>query len=122
MKRGVIIIADNVVNIPDIPIWMSQAEMADMFGVFGYYIQKAIKSIYKDNVLLELETKRCIIMDRMTSMDVYSLEIIIAVSFKIASGNASIFRKYLINQLQLKNSDKFMYLNLSGFRKDTPYN
>ena len=122
MKRGVIIIADNVVNIPDVPIWMSQAEMADMFGVFGYYIQKAIKSIYKDNVLLEPETKRCIIMDRMTSMDVYSLEIIIAVSFKIMSDNAGIFRKYLINQLQLKNSNKIMYMNLSGFRKDTPYN
>ena len=120
MKRGVITITDNVVNIPDVTIWMSQAEMADMFGVFGYYVQKAIKSIYKDNVLSEQETKRCIIMNRLTSMDVYSLEIIIAVSFKIMSNNAGIFRKYL--SYQLKNSNKFMYLDLSGFRKDTPYN
>lgn len=119
MKRGIITITDNVVNIPDVPIWMSQAEMADMFGVFGYYIQKAIKAIYKDNVLSELETKRCIVIDRLTSMDVYSLEIIIAVSFKTVSFNAGIFRKYLISQLQLKKTRNFMYLNLSGFCKDT---
>ena len=94
MKRGIITITDNVVYIPDVPIWMSQAEMADLFGVFGYY---------KDSALSELETMRCIKIDRRTSMDVYSLEMVIALSYRINSIKADIFRKYLAGRLQSKN-------------------
>lgn len=102
MKRGIITITDNVVYIPDVPIWMSQAEMADLFGVFGYYIRKAVKNIYKDSALSELETMRCIKIDRRTSMDVYSLEMVIVLSYRINSIKADIFRKYLAGRLQSK--------------------
>ena len=64
MIRGIITITDNVVKIPNVPIWMSQADMDAKFGVFGYYIRKAVKNIYKDSVLSELETMRCIKMRR----------------------------------------------------------
>lgn len=121
MKRGIITITDNVVYIPDVPIWMSQAEMADLFGVFGYYIRKAVKNIYKDSALSELETMRCIKIDRRTSMDVYSLEMVIALSYRINSIKADIFRKYLAGRLQSKNNGKFMYITLSDFRKDKVY-
>lgn len=121
MKRGIITITDNVVYIPDVPIWMSQAEMADLFGVFGYYIRKAVKNIYKDSALSELETMRCIKIDRRTSMDVYSLEMVIALSYRINSIKADIFRKYLAGRLQSKNNGKFMCIPLSDFRKDKVY-
>lgn len=121
MKRGIITITDNVVYIPDVPIWMSQAEMADLFGVFGYYIRKAVKNIYKDSALSELETMRCIKIDRRTSMDVYSLEMVIALSYRINSIKADIFRKYLAGRLQSKNNGKFMRITLSDFRKDKVY-
>lgn len=118
MKRGIITITDYLVNIPDVPIWMSQAEMADMFGVFGYYIRKAVKNIYKDSVLSELETMLCIKIDIRTSMDVYSLEMVIALSYRINSIKADIFRKYLSSRLQSKNKGKFMYITFSDFCKD----
>ena len=121
MKRGIITITDNVVYIPDVPIWMSQAEMADLFGVFGYYIRKAVKNIYKDSALSELETMRCIKIDRRTSMDVYSLEMVIALSYRINSIKADIFRKYLAGRLQSTNNGKFMCITLSDFRKDKVY-
>lgn len=121
MKRGIITITDNVVYIPDVPIWMSQAEMADLFGVFGYYIRKAVKNIYKDSALSELETMRCIKIDRRTSMDVYSLEMVIALSYRINSIKADIFRKYLAGRLQSKNNGKFMCITFSDFRKDKVY-
>ena len=121
MKRGIITITDNVVYIPDVPIWMSQAEMADLFGVFGYYIREAVKNIYKDSALSELETMRCIKIDRRTSMDVYSLEMVIALSYRINSIKADIFRKYLAGRLQSKNNGKFMCITLSDFRKDKVY-
>ena len=121
MKRGIITITDNVVYIPDVPIWMSQAEMADLFGVFGYYIRKAVKNIYKDSALSELETMRCIKIDRRTSMDVYSLEMVIALSYRINSIKADIFRKYLAGRLQSKNNGTFMCITLSDFRKDKVY-
>ena len=50
--------------------------------------------------LSELETMRCIKIDMRTSMDVYSLEMVIDLSYRVNSIKADIFRKYLASRLQ----------------------
>lgn len=61
MERGIITISENgTVSMPTIPVWMTQYEMADAFGVFGCEIRKAIRAIYKNEELLESETMRYI--------------------------------------------------------------
>ena len=46
MKRGIITISENgVVGVSIAPVWMTQFEIADLFGVFSCDIRKAIHAI-----------------------------------------------------------------------------
>ena len=59
MNRGIITISEaGVTTMPTAPIWMTQFEMADLFGVFSYDIRKMIRSIYKNKELVEADTMK----------------------------------------------------------------
>ena len=100
MKRGVIKITGNGdVNIPDIPVWMTLQETADLFGVSCLDIRKVVRSIYKEGVLSESDTMRYVKVNRRISMDLYSLELVIAVSFRTGSSKSRLFREWILNKL-----------------------
>ena len=100
MERGIITITENgAVAMPTAPVWMTQQEMSDAFNVFGCYIRKAVHAIYKNGELLESETKRYIKQDNGINYDVYSLEMIIAIAFKICSKETLLFRRFVINEI-----------------------
>lgn len=103
MKRGIITINNGVVGIPTAPVWMMQEEIADMFNVYGRDIRRAINAVYKDGALTESETLRYIRLDERRSIDAYSIEMIIAIAFRINSKETFAFRRYIINRLYLKN-------------------
>ena len=103
MRRGIIIINNGVVSIPTAPVWMMQEEIADLFNVYGRDIRRAINAIYKDGVLSEAETMRYIKLNELRSIDAYSIEVIIAIAFRINSKETNAFRQYIINRLYLKN-------------------
>ena len=104
MERGIITITENgLVAIPTAPVWMTQQEMSDAFNVFGCDIRKAIHSIYKNMELLESETKRYIKQDNGINYDVYSLEMVIAVSFKLRSRESVAFRRFIMGKLYAAN-------------------
>ena len=116
MKRGIITIDNGVVGIPTAPVWMMQEEIADMFNVYGRDIRRAINAVYKDGALTESETLRYIRLDERRSIDAYSIEMIIAIAFRINSKETFAFRRYIINRLYLKN-DCNIVLFANGFRK-----
>ena len=93
MKRGIITINNGVVGISTAPVWMVQEEIADLFNVYGRDVRKAINVIYKDGVLSETETMRYIKLNELRSIDAYSIEVIIAIAFKINSRQSEIFRR-----------------------------
>ena len=103
MKRGIITINNGMVGIPTAPVWMMQEEFADLFNVYGRDIRSAINAIYNDGVLSQFETMRYIRLDDRRSIDAYSIEVIIAIAFKINSRQSEIFRRYMINRLCKKN-------------------
>ena len=103
MKRGIITINNGVVDIPTAPVWMMQEEIADLFNVYGRDVRKAINVIYKDGVLSEAETMRYIKLNELRSIYAYSIEVIIAIAFKINSRQSEIFRRYMMNRLCKKN-------------------
>ena len=104
MERGIITITENgAVAMPTAPVWMTQQEMSDAFNVFGCDIRKAIHSIYKNMELLESETKRYIKQDNGINYDVYSLEMVIAVSFKLRSRESVAFRRFIMGRLTMNN-------------------
>ena len=76
MDRGIITISEaGMVTIPTAPVWMTQFEIADLFGVFSCDIRKAIHAIYRNKELNECDTIKYIKQPDGISYDVYNLEI-----------------------------------------------
>lgn len=52
MSREIITISKmGAVTVPTAPVWMTQFEIADLFGVFSCNIRKMIQAIYKNKEL-----------------------------------------------------------------------
>ena len=114
MERGIITITENgAVAMPTAPVWMTQQEMSDAFNVFGCHIRKAVHAIYKNGELLESETKRYVRQDNGINYDVYSLEMVIAVSFKLRSRESMAFRRFIMGKLYATNRKEPLYLFFS---------
>ena len=100
MSRGIITISETgVVIMPTAPIWMTQFEIADLFGMFPCDVRKAIRSIYKNKELNELGTMKYLKQPDGISYDVYNIEVIIAVAFRICSKESVLFRRFIINEI-----------------------
>ena len=114
MKRGIITITENgAVTMPTAPVWMTQQEMSDAFNVFGCYIRKAIAAIYKNNELSEEETVRHVRQNDRICYDVYSLEMVIAVAFRLRSREAMAFRRFIMDKLCSFNRGNSIHLFFS---------
>ncbi len=106
MERGVITISETgAVTIPTVPVWMTQFEIADLFGVFSCDVRKAIRSIYKDKELNEVETMKYVKQANGISYDVYSLEMVIAVAFRICSKGSIAFRRFVMDRICARRKD-----------------
>ena len=109
MERGIITISKNgVVGIPSAPVWMTQFEIADLFGVFSCVVRKAIQSIYKNKELNEVETQKYIRQTDGISYDVYNLEMVVAVAFRICSRERFVINKICATK---KESPRTLFLS-----------
>lgn len=107
MERGIITITENgAVTMSTAPVWMTQQEMSDAFNVFGCHIRKAVHAIYKNMELLEEETVRHVRQDGRIRYNVYSLEMVIAVAFRLRSREAMTFRKFIVERLYTASREK----------------
>lgn len=114
MERGIITISENgTVIMPTVPVWMTQQEISDVFNVFGCYVRKAVQTIYKNKELLEEDTVRHVRQDGRICYDVYSLEMVIAVAFRLRSREAMAFRKFVIEKLYTVSREKSVNLFFS---------
>ncbi len=87
------------ITIPTTTIWMTKFEIADLFGVFSCDIRKAIRAIYKNKELVETDTMKYVKQPDGISYDVYNLEMVIAIAFKICSKESIQFRRFVINEI-----------------------
>ena len=100
MSRGIITISETgVVTIPTAPVWMTKFEIADLFGVFSCDVRKAIHTIYKNKELNEFDTIKYVRQSDGISYDIYNIEVIIAVAFRICSKESVLFRRFIINEI-----------------------
>lgn len=100
MERGIITISKSgVVSMPTAPAWMTQFEIADLFGVFSCDVRKEIHAIYKNKELNEADTMKYVRQPDGISYDVYSLEMVIAITFRICSKESMLFRQFVIGKL-----------------------
>ena len=115
------------VNMKDETVWLSQQQMAQLFGKDRKTITRHIQNIYKDG---ELEEKQvCSFFEHTAkkkkkyNIQFYNLDMVISVGYRVKSKNGIIFRKwankvlkdymikgYVINQKRLDYLEKTVKL------------
>lgn len=104
MNRGVITISESgTVSMPTDTVWMTMQEIADMYNVFGCYVRKAV---FKDGILKEQGVRRHVRKNDRISYDVYSLELVIAVAFRIDSIESRAFREFIMQAIIKKQTSR----------------
>lgn len=102
MKREIITIGGNgEIHIPATRVWMSACEIADLLGAFSGKVSAQIKAIFKEGLLMETEAMRTIHSEQ-GFIDLYSIEMITMLSFRIATPQAKTLRRWIIGRLSEK--------------------
>ena len=96
MKRDIIIIEDKTVSVTGNDVCMTAGEIAGLFHTGVPTVNAAIKTILKADVLSDYEVCRYIQLENGLYADVYSLEIIIPVAFRLNTYYTHVFRTWLV--------------------------
>ncbi len=122
MKRNIIEITEHgTVTIPNEIVWMSEEELVSLFGVIAPSVRAAIKTVYKNEILKEYEVQRYIRISDKISVDVYSLEMVIALAFRIRSYGAEQVRKAIFERLYLRKEKTSIFFSLCNSIKSSEY-
>ena len=89
MKRDTIIIEDKAVSVTGNDVWMTATVPA---------VNAAIRAVRKSDVLNDYEVCRYMQLENGLHADVYALEIIIPVAFRVNTYNTHLFRTWLVGK------------------------
>ena len=93
-------------------IWMNTNELIGLFGIMYPTLKANIKAIYKNGILDECEVQRCIKLYNGISIDVYTLPMIIALSFRLNTLGAYKVRECVMNKLTAMPGNGILFLNV----------
>ena len=98
---------------------MSKWEVGDFSNVTAPTIRAGIKTLCKNGILNECEIRHTIRLSDKCSMEVYSLETIIALAFRIGTYSAKQVRNAVLERLYLRKEKTsiFFSLNTNGIAK-----
>ena len=96
---------------------MTEWEICELFGVIAPTVRAGIKALCKSGVLSVYDIRRIIRISDRYSAEVYNLETIAALAFRIESFGASKVRKVLVERImhgRKDNSMIFLSLNVGS--------
>lgn len=93
-------------------ILMSTNELIELFGITYPTLKANIKTIYKRGILNEHEVQRYIKISNGNNIDVYTLPLIVALSFRLDTLGAYRIREYVINRLTANLRSGILLLNV----------
>lgn len=79
-------------------VWLTQAQIADLFGAFTAAVNANIRAILKSGVLYEDHVVRRTRYRNGNIVERYSLEMITALAFRLKSENAEVFRRWIVER------------------------
>lgn len=80
-------------------VWMSEPELVELFCVSAPTIRAKIKAIYKDGVIQEYIAKKSLRQENENGLEIYSLEMVVALTFRFHSHGAAKLREYILRTL-----------------------
>ena len=108
MKREKITISENgIITLPSNPtetIWMRDFEIAELFEVMLPTIKSNIRAILKSRVVRADLQHGGVVYGNHILPDYFSLDMIMALAFRINSPNAKLFREYILSKLYTVNT------------------
>ena len=81
-------------------IAMTEYEIAELFGVITPTVRAAIKAVYRSGVIREEDAKQYLHRANGNIIEVYNIEMIFALAFRIDSFGANKVREYLFRTLR----------------------
>ena len=117
MKRETIVMDEyGKVTVPTnmADVWMSEAELLELFGVIAPTLRAAIKAVYKSGVLKPYEAERDIKLPNGYGMDVYALPMVVALAFRIGTSNAESVRNALLERLCLRKEKQVLLVSMGN--------
>ena len=120
MKREIITIDEyGRLNIPTdtVSVWMTEAEIVELFGTTARVVHTAIKTIFKENVLHGYEVCRYVRLENGNGADVYNTEVVVALAFRIRSQGAARLREYILRTLGAANKRPAINILMACTRK-----
>lgn len=97
MKREIIKIENGVVSVQKSGnIRMTQHEIATLFGVYVQTVNAAIKVILKSGIIRSDTSCPAMVSGNTVLPDVYGLEMVTALAFRIHSKNAQVLREWIL--------------------------
>ena len=79
-------------------VWLTQSQIADLFGVFSAAVSTNIRAILKSGVLHEDRVIRRTRCRNGNIIERYNLEMITALAFLLKSENAEVFRRWIVER------------------------
>ncbi len=120
------------VNMKDETVWLTQGQMAELFGRDIGVISRHIKNIFEEELEEESNLQKMQIANSDKPVNFYSLDVIISVGYRVKSKNGILFRKwankilkdylikgYAVNQRRLDYLEKTVKLIDIATRIDT---
>lgn len=98
MKRDSITISNNGVTLTGCDVWITERELVELFDTTAGAVSAGIKAIIKSDTLNDYEVSKYIRLENGNRADVYNLEVIIALAFRLNTRNAAILRKWLLRR------------------------
>lgn len=98
-------------------IWMTEAEIVELFGTTAGAVHAAIKVLLEENVLHGYEVCRYVRLENGHSADAYNMEVIIALAFRIRSQGAARLREYILRTLGAVNKRPAINILMTCTRK-----
>lgn len=103
---GNIILPKNVAN-----VWMSEPELVELFGVIAPTLRAAVRAVYKSGVLT-YEVQRYVRLENGYNADVFGLQMIAALAFRINTFGAEQVRNAILERLYLRKEKTSIFFSL----------
>lgn len=95
-------------------VWMSEAELLELFVVIAPTLRAAIKAVYKNGVLKPYDVERRIKLPNGYYADVYALPMVVALAFRIGTPNAERVRNALLERLCLRKERQVLLVSMGN--------